>query len=104
MTHAFKLELILCSCVQVAGRPSHHAWGAQELEATISAHSCVVAVLSGHDHKGGYKFCNGVHHVVIEAMLESPSDSTAFAVLEVHQNHLVILGSGSATSRTLNFE
>lgn len=98
-----KSELIMCSCVQVAGRPSHRAWGAQELEEIISAHSCVVAVLSGHDHKGGYMFYNGVHHVVMEAMLESPTDSTAFAVLEVHQNHLAILGSGSVSSRTLNF-
>lgn len=62
-----------------------------------------MAVLSGHDHKGGYSICNGIHHVVMEAMLESGTDGTAFATVEVHCDHLHVIGSGSVTSRILKF-
>ena len=69
----------------------------------LASHDCVVAVLSGHDHKGGHTIRNGIHHIVVEAMLESAPDSTAFAVVEVHHDHLNIIGSGSVTSRVLEF-
>lgn len=70
----------------------------------LSSYGCVAAVLSGHDHKGAYEFSNGIHHVVLEAMLESAPENTAFGFLEVHQDHLQIVGVGSVTSRKLRLQ
>lgn len=58
-------------------------------------------MLSGHDHIGGYRCVEGVHFVVVEAMLEAEAGENAFCKVNIHQDHIVIEGYGSVTSRRL---
>lgn len=57
--------------------------------------------LAGHDHMGGCACINGRHFVTLEALLEAPPGSNAFAVLHVFGDRIRIAGSGSVTSREL---
>ena len=65
----------------------------------MRASACVVAVFSGHDHWGGYACVDGVHHIVLEALLECPEDSTAFATIDVFDDHFEVNGFGTVRSR-----
>ena len=58
--------------------------------------------MAGHDHTGGYARAGGVHFLTLEAIVEAPSGSNAFAVLDFHEDKIVVRGFGSATSRVLD--
>jgi manganese-dependent ADP-ribose/CDP-alcohol diphosphatase len=66
----------------------------------IERSGCVVAYFAGHDHAGGYAVQNGIHHVTVKAMLESP-EGNAFAIIEVNPDLLVETGFGEEPSRTM---
>jgi hypothetical protein len=57
--------------------------------------------LAGHDHMGGCACIDGRHFVTLEALLEAPRDGTAYAVLHIYQDRIIIEGHGSVTSRHL---
>ena len=58
-------------------------------------HSCVVSVFAGHDHSGGYWTRNGIHYLTFPSPLNvSEDDTCAHAVVDVHQDKLVIHGYG----------
>mmetsp|Transcript_43690 Transcript_43690/g.68405 ORF Transcript_43690/g.68405 Transcript_43690/m.68405 type:complete len:183 (+) Transcript_43690:155-703(+) len=79
-------------------------WNYQEVLEICQKSESVVLVLAGHDHEGGY-VCDeaGVHHVTIASPLEVVADQLAFGVIDVHQNRLVIRGTGKVVSRELPF-
>jgi hypothetical protein len=62
---------------------------------------CVVAWINGHDHKGGYAFVRGIHHLTVPGMVESPSGGNSYAVAEVLADRIVIEGRGTTPGRTL---
>lgn len=71
-------------------------WDFEEaLEAIGSeaAGGCVAAVLSGHDHKGGYH-CddNGVHHCTFSSPLNKGEDGFAFGLVHVGSDCIEIRG------------
>jgi len=67
----------------------------------LQAHPCVVAVLCGHYHPGGYHCLDGVHHVVLKATLECTT--TAFAIAHLHPNGTLCLeGHGEQQSFELH--
>jgi manganese-dependent ADP-ribose/CDP-alcohol diphosphatase len=76
------------------------ALGSNEIETTLNASRCVCAVFSGHDHRGGYAVVDGVHYIVLEAVVESPDDSNAYCTVDVYGDHFLVNGSGTVTSRT----
>lgn len=82
-------------------RATHMAWNCEELQAVLAASPAVVLCLSGHDHEGGYSCINGKHFITLEAMLEAPPDSNAFAIVELHDDMCTIEGHGTVTSRKL---
>jgi manganese-dependent ADP-ribose/CDP-alcohol diphosphatase len=98
-----------------AVRPSHAAWNKDEIFGLVTKKragggggtaearsSPVVAYLAGHDHEGGYACAGGVHWLTLEALVEAPSGSTAWATVEVWEgDRLEVVGRGVATSRTL---
>ena len=57
--------------------------------------------LAGHDHLGGYASIQGRHFCTLEALLESPPDGNAYALLHLYPDRLVIEGIGTVTSRVL---
>lgn len=61
-----------------------------------------VLYLAGHDHTGGYASAGGVHFLTLEAIVEAPTGSNAFAVLDFYDDKIVVRGFGSATSRVLD--
>jgi len=64
----------------------------------------VAAVLSGHDHSGGYAFDEevGTHYVTLPSPLHtSADDPRAHCVVEAYADRLEICGRGLVPSRTL---
>ena len=65
------------------------------LDLLSSSKQCVVAVVSGHQHEGGYFMDEetGIHHIVIESpLLTDPAYLGPFVVLEARPTALVVVG------------
>ena len=60
--------------------------------------------LAGHDHEGGHSAVGGVHWLTLEAIVEAPPGSTAYAVFDFHPDAIVVRGRGVATRRVLDLE
>jgi len=59
----------------------------------------ILACLSGHAHRGGYKQDeSGIHFRVIEAVLETDAPNDTYAFMEVYEDRLVIEGFGDCES------
>lgn len=89
--------------VQGSARSTHCALGHADIQATLEASEAVVAVLNGHDHKGGYASRQGKHFITLEGLLESPEDSNAFCTVHVYEDRFDIVGEGTVTSRSCEF-
>lgn len=76
-------------------------WNAAEIEAMLVKSGCVVAWINGHDHKGGYAFVNGIHHLTVEGMIESPKGASNYAIASVFATRIAIEGKGLMPSREL---
>ena len=47
----------------------------------------VMAVFSGHDHKGGYAKIDGIHYYILKAVIEgSGLENNAYAIVEISKN------------------
>uniref|UniRef100_A0A3Q3X8I3 Manganese-dependent ADP-ribose/CDP-alcohol diphosphatase n=1 Tax=Mola mola TaxID=94237 RepID=A0A3Q3X8I3_MOLML len=81
------------------------AWNFDKVLAMIRSHSCVVCFLAGHEHKGGYHLDTdtGVHHLTLEAVIETPPDSNAFGMVFVYDDRMELKGSGRMPDRVLLF-
>ena len=81
-------------------------WNYEEVLAILREYSDVmVASFCGHAHKGGY--CrdseSGIHFRVFEAALENRPERT-YAIVDVHDDRLVVRGFGNCESATYDFE
>ncbi|MDP2435468.1 MAG: hypothetical protein Q8P67_06980 [archaeon] len=98
--------LILCHLplLESAASSRHLLWNRDELLLLLRRHSPVVAAwINGHYHPGGYAFHEGVHHITVNAVLEtSPEHPTTAAVLSVFQDRLLIQGFGDCPSHVLS--
>ncbi|DAZ96816.1 TPA: hypothetical protein N0F65_007077 [Lagenidium giganteum] len=83
--------------------PSTLLWNYEEVLQVIRASDCVRAVFSGHSHDNGYVKEDGVHYVVLDAVLECAPTQTAHAIVDLHSDHLVLNGFGKIPSRELRF-
>ncbi|KAL3149220.1 hypothetical protein ABBQ32_002045 [Trebouxia sp. C0010 RCD-2024] len=99
-------ERIIVACHHQIGkgaaRDTHLAWNWELLQQVLLESPWVRLVLSGHDHMGGYAQHGHVHFVTVEAMLEAPPNTDAYAIIEVTQDCINIQGAGSVTSRKLS--
>ena len=82
------------------------AWNSEEILKVVHGPSAagrpvVAAVLSGHDRGGYCRDEQGVHHVVVEALVECCPPLNAYGILEVHADKLVLQGTGVASSYTM---
>jgi manganese-dependent ADP-ribose/CDP-alcohol diphosphatase len=64
-----------------------------------------VLCLSGHDHEGAHRVDarTGVHHVLLEAALESMVSEQSHAVIDVYNDRISIKGAGNVRSHELAF-
>lgn len=61
-------------------------------------HPCVATVFAGHDHAGGYWNRNGVHYFTFPSPLNvSEEDPFAHAIVDVHEDKIVVHGYGIVT-------
>mmetsp|Transcript_23441 Transcript_23441/g.52136 ORF Transcript_23441/g.52136 Transcript_23441/m.52136 type:complete len:350 (+) Transcript_23441:1-1050(+) len=69
---------------EAATKPKTLVWNSEEVLAVLHRHrEAVVAVLSGHDHNGGYGVDEaGIHHVTMNAALTAEPGRDCFATLE----------------------
>lgn len=72
----------------------------EEIREVLESAGCVVAYFNGHDHKGGYAFRNGIHYVTLEGMVEG-ADETAYAIVELLDDRILIHGVGRTPEREL---
>lgn len=78
----------------------HNLWNDSELTGLLESYPTVVAYLNGHNHAGNYEVNKGIHYLTLQAMVETP-DQNAYAIIEVYQNYLKILGQGREPDRML---
>ena len=92
-------KVIVCGHLPIhakASDPMCLAWNSKELlELLWSYHDCVITYFAGHDHQGGYfrDKCN-IHHITYNAILETPANSNAFAIVKVYDNKVSVEGVG----------
>ncbi|MEM7512211.1 MAG: metallophosphoesterase [Bacteroidota bacterium] len=80
----------------------HTLWNKEELMDILSSSDELVAYLCGHNHEGNYGYLNGVHYLTLKGMVDTP-DETAYSLMEVYSDKLVIKGTGREPSRILQF-
>lgn len=91
--------MIVCGHLPIHAQASDHtclAWDSKRvLELIWSYDTTVVAYFAGHDHQGGYfrDKCN-IHHITFAAILETPSNSNAYATVIVYDNKVSVEGVG----------
>jgi len=76
-------------------------WNYRKLLEVLEGSGCVVAYLSGHHHPGGYAERNGIHHLTIPGVVETPPGSNSYVIVSAFEDRLQVQGFGSAPSRVL---
>ena len=82
----------------------HLAWDYEQVLSLLDSFSDIVKFyMAGHYHAGGYALRNGVHHITLEAMLETDLSKykTSYAIVSLDAKSIIIEGEGNCTSRTL---
>lgn len=76
-----------------AGSLSTILWDYDEAEALLARHGCVVAVLCGHHHRGGYhRDEHGIHHLTFISPLMQGARGDAFGALRFYEDRFELLG------------
>lgn len=78
----------------------HNLWNYEAVTDLLANHRGVIAYLNGHNHAGHYGARDGIHYVTLEGMVETAAE-TAYAIVEVYPDRLVIDGFGRVTDREL---
>lgn len=101
-------KVIICCHIPLhpgATFPSALLWNYAEVLEVIHKFRCVKVCLAGHAHTGGYTLdSHGVHHRVLEAVLECPPGTDAFGQVNVYQHRLSLVGTGYMESTEMYFD
>ena len=85
--------------------PGTLLWNYEEVLSLLESAGCVVAVLTGHDHDGGYaRGRTGIHHVTFHSPLEVAPPGGSHATVTVYADRLQVDGNGAQASFTLPFD
>ncbi|XP_009872867.1 PREDICTED: manganese-dependent ADP-ribose/CDP-alcohol diphosphatase, partial [Apaloderma vittatum] len=80
------------------------AWNYKDALSVIHSHRCVVCFLAGHLHDSGYCLdSHGVHHLTLEAVIETPPESNAFGTIYVYEDKMILKGRGRISDRVMHF-
>lgn len=77
----------------------HNLWNAKEIIELIESYSCVKAYMNGHNHAGNYGMKEGIHYITFKGMVDT--EQTSYAVLNVYDDRLKIVGYGREENRIL---
>lgn len=97
---AAKEPVIVCGHHPLLPETGHQAWNNREILAVIERHPCVRAYFCGHNHAGAEASAKGIPHITFKSILHEPG-MTAYAVLRLFKDRLVIEGRGREKSRVI---
>lgn len=81
-----------------------YAWNYSAVLSILHSHTCVVCCLSGHHHDGGYFLdSHGIHHIILEGIIETPPGSHAFGTMYVFEDQMILKGKGRTFSRVISY-
>eukprot|EP00850_Spirogloea_muscicola_P019208 SM000186S04126 [mRNA] locus=s186:56909:59284:- [translate_table: standard] len=87
-----------------ATSPATLLWNYEEVMEVVQRYGCVVACFAGHAHAGGYAVdAAGIHHRVLEAVLECPPGRSAYGRVDVYEGALVLTGVDRMASTSMHF-
>ena len=95
-----KEKVLLFSHLPVYPPREENLWNDIELINLLEDFPCVQALISGHYHSGSYAKKRGIHYLTLRGLVET-EDQSAYAILEVHNDFLNVLGFGREPSRIL---
>lgn len=93
-------RVIIMGHYPIYPKDMHNMWDDERLVDLFTAHDNVVLYMNGHNHSGNYSEVAGTHFVNFKGMVET-ADTTAYAILEVWNDRIEMLGKGVEVSRTL---
>ncbi|MEZ4774246.1 MAG: metallophosphoesterase [Bacteroidia bacterium] len=94
--------VVLFSHFPIYPSEAHNLWNDNEVKTLLESSKGVVAWMSGHNHAGGYTVSNGIHYLIFHGMVETES-TTAWAVVDVYKDRLMVKGEGREPYRVLKF-
>lgn len=97
---AAREHVILCGHHPLLPAGMHTLWNPGDVLALIDKHPCVLAWFNGHNHAGDFAERKGIPYLTFRSMLHHP-DTTAFSIIDVHADRIVVTGHGREISRTL---
>ncbi len=80
---------------------AHNMWDSDRILDLFARFDNVVAYFCGHNHDGNYGLAGGTHYVTVKGMVETP-DTTAYAIVDVHEDRMEVRGYGREIDRTLS--
>lgn len=93
-------RVIIATHMPVLPLNMNNLWNNDELVRILEKHDCVALYIAGHYHMGGYMEKEGIHYWTAKAMLDYP-DQTAWSMVELYSDSIVIKGYGREPNRTL---
>lgn len=102
-----KQKVIICCHLPLdagAASPICILWNYDEVMEIVHRYDCVVACLGGHAHEGGHAVdSRGIHHHILEAVLECPPGRDAYGHIDVYSGHLSLCGTDRMASTDMYF-
>jgi hypothetical protein len=97
---AAREPVILCGHHPLLPAESHQLWNAEDLLTVIDRHPSVAAYFNGHRHVGDSVVRNQIPYITFRSLLHEPGVS-AYTLVRVHANRLVLEGRGREPSREI---
>jgi manganese-dependent ADP-ribose/CDP-alcohol diphosphatase len=97
---AAKERVIVCGHHPLLPADMHQLWNHEAVLAILDRHPCVAAWFNGHNHAGHFIERRGIPYLTFRSLLHEP-ETSAFALVEVHPDRIVITGHGREVSRVL---
>jgi hypothetical protein len=97
---AAKMPAIVCGHHPILPEEGHQAWNNREIFGMLERHPSARAYLCGHNHAGAEVISNAVPCITFKSILHEPG-VTAYAVLRLFKDRLVIEGRGREKSREI---
>ncbi len=95
-----KEPVIVCGHHPLLPEQGHQAWNSREILTLLERHPCARIYLCGHNHDGAEVIGKGLPCITFKSILHHP-EVTAFAVLRLFADRLVIEGRGREKSRVI---
>ncbi|MCW1922615.1 metallophosphoesterase [Luteolibacter arcticus] len=95
-----KEHVIVCGHHPLLPADMHQLWNFEAVLAVLDRHPSVVAWFNGHNHAGDFVERNGRPYLTFRSMLHHP-ENTAFSIIDVHADRIVVTGHGREITRTL---